>query len=456
MVDSVIFPLSGRVIVDANGTPLSGAKLEVFDAGTSNQQTVYSDSDLATSEDNPIETNASGVVPVRYIGTTAYKVTFKDSSDATLSNYETWDNVKGAVDTSSFLTGTVSPSRAVVTESSSFTSTQANLGKHHQCDATGGSITASLFSAITAGDGADYVFKHSGTANEVILTPTGGQTIDGKTTFILYPGDSVTTRSDGANWIVSEAFKFTDGIVTITFDPSITPDFSHASGTDYQITLTADTTINAPTNLRQGTKGTITLVQDATGGHEVTFNSIFKGTVALNQSADAVNVLSFHARTTSDIDFWKETGRYSLVGIVEDQKAQNTAAGGFTTGAWEQRDLNTAALNTIGITIGTNDFVLPPGDYRIDWSAPAMQVNLHQSRLFDVTGAAAVDTGTSERADATVAVPTRSEGSAFVTISADTTYRIDHQCQTTKATDGFGIAANFGIERYTIVKIWAR
>lgn len=456
MVDSVLFPLSGRVIVDANGTPLSGAKLEVFDAGTTNQQTVYSDSGLATSEDNPIVTNASGVVPVRYVGTTAYKVTFKDSADATLSNYETWDNVKGAVDTSSFLTGTISPSRAVVTESSSFTSTQANLGKHHQCNATGGSITVSLLSAITAADGGDYVFKHSGTANEVILTPTGGQTVDGKTTFILYPGDSATVRSDGANWIVSEAFKFTDGIVTITFDPSITPDFSFPSGTDYQITMTADATINLPSNIRQGTKGTITIIQDATGGHEVTWNSGFKGNVAINQGADAVSVIGFHARTTTAIDFWKETGRYVLVGIIEDQKAQNTAGGGFTAGSWQQRDLNTADLNTIGITIGTNDFTLPPGEYRIVVSAPAMQVNLHMARLFDVTNTAEVETGTSERSDATLATPTRSTVVAFVTITADTTYRVDHQCQTTKATNGFGIATNFGTERYTRVEIWAR
>lgn len=113
MVDVLRLPFSGDVIEDANGDPVSGAKIEVFDAGTTNQKTVYTDAALTTAGANPIEANASGVVPIRYIGTGSWKATFKNSSNTELSNYNTLDNVPGAVDTSSFLTGTISPSRSV-------------------------------------------------------------------------------------------------------------------------------------------------------------------------------------------------------------------------------------------------------------------------------------------------------------------------------------------------------
>lgn len=456
MVDSVLFPLSGRVIVDANGDPVNGAKLEVFDAGTTNQQTVYSDSGLSVPEDNPIVTNDSGVVPVRYVGTTAYKVTFKDSADATLSNYTTWDNVRGALDTSAFLTGTVSPSRSVINKTANYTTLVGDLGKQINCDATGGSFTISLLSAVTAADGGDFLIKNSGTANTVTVTATGGQNIDEQTSFLLEPGDSIVTRSDAANYSIGEAFNFTSGIVTVTYATSITPSFEYPGGTDYQITLTGDATINSPTNLRVGTRGTFTFIQDGTGGRAVTWNSIFQTKVNIDQTASAVTVVGFHVRSSSLIESWIVTGPYYLAAVIEDQKAQNTAGGDATSGAWRTRDLNTFAYNIIGTTLLSNEFTLAPGEYVIKFSAPAAQVNGHQSRLFDVTGTASVITGRSAFSPNTINGTHWSDGVHAVSISASNTYRIEHQVTTTVNTFGFGHAANIGTEIYTRVEIWAR
>lgn len=455
MVDVLRLPFSGDVIEDANGDPSIGAKIEVFDAGTTNQKTIYSDATLTTPAANPIVATA-GVVPVRYVGTGAWKATFKDSSDVELSNYTTLDDEPGAIDTSSFLTGTVSPSRSVINKTTDYTTTADDLGKQINCDATGGSLTISLLSAVTAADGGDFLIKHSGTANTVTATATGGQNIDQQTSFLLQAGDSIVVRSDAANYSIGEAFNFTSGIVVITYGASITPSFQYPGGTDYQLTLTGDATINSPSNLRVGTKGTITIIQDGAGGHEVTWNSIFKGTVAIDQTADAVSVISFHARSASAIDFWKETGRYSLGAILEDQKAQNTAGGDFATGAWRTRDLNTEVFNTLGVTLSLNEFTLPIGDYHIKWSAPATQVQGHQSRLFDVTGAAAVAQGTSEKTTTVEIFNTQSLGSMVVSVSAATTYRIEHMCALSNTVDGFGSAVNAGTEVYTRVEIYAR
>jgi hypothetical protein len=327
MVDVLRLPFSNDVVLDSNGDPVNGAKVEVLLTGTSNQKTVYSDAALTTEADNPIVANSVGVLPVRYIGTGNWDATYKTSAGATLTNYNSLDNEPGAIDTSSFLTGTVSPSRGVINKTANYTTVAADRGKQINADATGGSFTITLESAVTAGDGGSYVIKHSGTANEVTVATSGGQNIDGKTSFVLQAGDSVTVNSDAANWHVQSAYNFTTGITTITFDPSITPDFENPEGTNYQLTLTADTTINSPSNLRPGMSGRFTIIQDGTGGHEITWNSIFKGNIALNQTANSLTIISFHVRSSSAIDYWSETGRYTLVAVLEHQETSGTDGG---------------------------------------------------------------------------------------------------------------------------------
>lgn len=455
-VDAILFPWSSEVIQDTNGNPVSGCKLEVFAAGTTNQLTVYSDKELATAAANPIVCNSAGVLPVRYIGTDAYKVTFKDSADATLSNYDSVDNALGALDTSSFLTGNVAPSRTIEAKTTAFTTVVGDTGKQFNLDPTGGSFTATLVSAVTLGANGDFVFKHSGTAGEATVATSGGQFLDvsGNTTHVLQPGDAITVRSDGANYYVVEAFEYTSGIVTISYASSITPAFLHSTNTDYQVTLTGDLTINAPTNVRVGTRGTFTLIQDGTGGHEVSWNSVFKGNVAVNQSANAVTVVGFHVRSTTEIDFWLETGRYFLVAVLEHQEAQNTNGGTATTGSWEDRTINTIVLNTIGVTLASNAFTLPPGSYWIEWIAPSIQTNQHQTRLFDVDGAAQVGAGMISGENAVDNA--LSTGGVGITITADNSYKLQSQVAATKATVGYGGAGNFTTEVYLRILIYAR
>ena len=61
---------------------------------------------------------------------------------------------------------------------------------------SGGSFAATLLDATTVG-GQNLRFKHPGTANTVTITPAAGQTIDGKSSFVLNAGESVTLYSDG-------------------------------------------------------------------------------------------------------------------------------------------------------------------------------------------------------------------------------------------------------------------
>lgn len=68
------------------------------------------------------------------------------------------------------------------------------------CDATAGQIVITLPSAV-ANAGIFTIKKKDATANTLVITPTGGQKIDGGTTAtIAYQYESITFISDGANW----------------------------------------------------------------------------------------------------------------------------------------------------------------------------------------------------------------------------------------------------------------
>ena len=144
------------------------------------------------------------------------------------------------------------------------------------------------------------------------------------------------------------------------------------------------------------------------------------------------------------------------VAVLTDVKTQNTPGGTFTSGAWRTRDLNTEPYDPDGIvTLSSNQFTLGAGTYLIHWDCPAFYVQRHQSRLYDVTGAAEVEKGTSNYTNnGAENVQNSSPGAAVVSPTANNVYEIQHRCQTTCSTNGFGIESNFGTERYTRVTIW--
>ena len=143
------------------------------------------------------------------------------------------------------------------------------------------------------------------------------------------------------------------------------------------------------------------------------------------------------------------------VALLAEEQPSNTNGGTFTSGSWQTRTLNTEVSDTDGIvSLSSNVFTLGAGTYVIEWSAPAYQVRNHQTRLYDNTNTAVVEYGSTEYASASESVGNRSFGSAKVTISSSTGYKIEHRSDSTKSTYGFGVNANFGnVEVYTQVKI---
>lgn len=141
--------------------------------------------------------------------------------------------------------------------------------------------------------------------------------------------------------------------------------------------------------------------------------------------------------------------------IVWDEKAQGSNGGSFTSGAWRQRDLNAKLDSDNIITLASNAVtILESGKYLIKAMSPAHAVDRHQIRI--VKNGVLLIMGTSEFAsNAANSASNRSMAMAVATLAVNDILKVEHQCQTTFATYGFGVGdnSNFGVEVYSVMEL---
>jgi hypothetical protein len=137
---------------------------------------------------------------------------------------------------------------------------------------------------------------------------------------------------------------------------------------------------------------------------------------------------------------------------VQDRKVQaanNDDEGGtFTEGSWQTRVLNTIVTNTIpGSNLAANQITLPAGTYQITLFAPAYGVGSHRARL---NGTGVLIYGTNENnlilgGGTKQSAMTYSKINVLLTLASQITdLKIEHRCESTRNTDGFGVATEFG------------
>lgn len=242
MTDSTRVFDPGFRVTDSNGDPVSGAKIKFYAATTTTPRTVYSDSGLSSSlgstvycgsDGVPVASQGSSTEVLVYTGTTAYKVVITDSSDVEIL---TFDNVKGALDTSGFLTtsSTTTLSQPMVVKTSDYTIVAGDRGKVINANPTGGNITLTMTAATTLGDGFSVKIKHSGTANTVTLSTSQTFAYQGitATTLILNVGETAEIICDAA------AFHLVTGISA----PVIPPPQGYLTPTSATPVITTDVT----------------------------------------------------------------------------------------------------------------------------------------------------------------------------------------------------------------------
>lgn len=290
-----------------------------------------------------------------------------------------------------------------------------------------------------------------------------------------------TTRKVFAAFVVLSLL----GAQYTRMNPVQVPDL--ADGTDGEL-LTWDTAGKA-TTLSVGTSGEVLKSNGAgnpptfqgesvTASNTVTFTNKTFDANATGNSLLNVDVADLANGTDGKIITWDASGVATSVGpgttgqvlksngagaaptfqrlasivIVVDEKTANTAGGTFTSGAWQTRVLNTLRVNDATIaSLASNQVTLPAGTYECWISAPAIQVDRHMIRLRDTTAGSTIITGTSEISLTTDLRGTRSFLYHKFTISVSSALEVQHRCQTTKTTNGFGLEGNFSVvETYAV------
>jgi len=139
--------------------------------------------------------------------------------------------------------------------------------------------------------------------------------------------------------------------------------------------------------------------------------------------------------------------------------AAGTNGGTATSGSFQTRTINTEDSDGGGIvSISSNQFTLQAGTYQVTASVPANYCGRHQSKLRNITDNADTILGSTEYSTSNASAYNGQSRSFIVgefTIAGAKAFEIQTRVETTVASTGYGLAANFGVsEVYTVVEIW--
>lgn len=180
-------------------------------------------------------------------------------------------------------------------------------------------------------------------------------------------------------------------------------------------------------------------------------------------AANNLGVLSKQAQTFTNTEQEQMRSNLGLANgfpfmKVVDQKNPGVEGGASVVGS-QVRVLNTVLTNNIsGAALGTNSVFLPQGSYYAEASAPGFISGSHKIEILVGGLAFPEGSGTSEFSGTADATQTRSWAATFFTVaSGGESLSILHRFSTARATNGLGVAANFGPginEIYTELRIW--
>lgn len=226
-------------------------------------------------------------------------------------------------------------------------------------------------------------------------------------------------------------------------------------------TITIDSTAtswnNLPIKLTNDGVGVTGILSELNGGtHQ---SSYAQGDILYASNTDVLSRLAkgaaFQLLRMNSGATVPEWGQVPYIHL-QDQKTQNTAGGTFTSGSLQTRTLNTEVQDTDNLcSLSSNQFTLAAGTYFMLAFLPCFKVNRNYGILYNVTGSATLITGrpafngvaaTNPVTDAIVSGP--------FTVAASQALELQHQCATTKTTNGFGLEANFATEIYADIHIW--
>ena len=142
--------------------------------------------------------------------------------------------------------------------------------------------------------------------------------------------------------------------------------------------------------------------------------------------------------------------------LIRDEKASGIHGGTFTAGSWQTRDFNTIVSDIGGhASLDSNQVTLVDGIYRFRSHAPALSVNFHKLRLYNITDTVEIEIGTSERSTTSAANSNKAFVEGKITIAEPKIIELQHRCTLTANNIGFGYRSTFGVvEVYAVLELW--
>lgn len=120
--------------------------------------------------------------------------------------------------------------------------------------------------------------------------------------------------------------------------------------------------------------------------------------------------------------------------------------GAFTSGDWRTKPLNLLEGDTDFISLSSNQFTLQAGIYYIDIDSPANKVNRNQARLYNITDSTTAIYGSNEYMTNSggTSKQNKSNIKGKLILNSAKTFEVQHRCETSNATDGFGVGNAWG------------
>lgn len=199
-----VFNIPLFTALDSNGDPLSGAKLFIYEAGTTTKLTTYSDSALSVANANPLVADSAGRFGDVYGNADDYKfvLTTSGDTDPPTSPIKTFDNY--TISAASSFSGGINASGYTehLTNAQTGTSYTILTGDRAKrvtfSNSNAVAVTLPQANSTTFADGWYFVAINKG-AGLVTVTPTTS-TIGGLSAITLTRGQSARIYSDGTNY----------------------------------------------------------------------------------------------------------------------------------------------------------------------------------------------------------------------------------------------------------------
>ena len=211
---AIVFRLPAAQVVDANGNPLSGARLRFYERGTTTPKNVFSDEGLTTPFAQPVVADSAGRWPQIYMSADRYRVQLHTAAEVLVADYDNFDPGQPVAATAGVLplalggTGVTTLSALQSLLGLGAASTWADIASNATTDlGAGGSSnlritgTTNITSFGTAASGTTRTLRF---ASSLILSHNA-------TSLILPTQANITTAADdtaiavslgGGNWIV--------------------------------------------------------------------------------------------------------------------------------------------------------------------------------------------------------------------------------------------------------------